>query len=606
MNDKVLSTPERLSQLVCCKVIFSSLVLWFFCVAAQASPIVNIVPEAVQLTSFPIEYFIDDSKLLDYQSVRKEAFQKTTSTTTLGTQATVTWYRITLYNSKQQDKNLFLNLPKAYHVRSIQIVEERSKGLTNQTLIDLNQASDHPLMYRGAVVYPFVVPAGETTVLYVRSHVYSHQWFSSEIYDDAHSRRALVGGHLDIALLVGMMLALVFYNGLLYFATSRKENILYSLYLISGLTWIALSYGLISKAFNVYGDSLFILNLSVFTMPIFLLLFMMAIFETRKFYPKEHRALQGVLVLLVASFLYGLVDIAGALKPATGLASLMMVVTFSVSISLLRKRNPLAKFFLIGHTFFIIFNGFAVMYYMGFVKPNYINSHGVGIGIVLEALTLAFIISYRIKVLEDIRSKQDELKKQASTDPLTQLYNRRYFIAEGRYMVKKAKANETSLSVLTIDIDHFKAVNDNHGHNVGDLVLIGVAGVFQRFSRDKDLIARFGGEEFVILLPEAGYAEALECAERIREGVEKHSFKVNDGLTLQIRVSIGVARVDVTTLESLESAIDRADKALYQAKSLGRNRVCGTDSPSSTLYEPMEEAATSYPLAVKSSSQNRV
>lgn len=564
-------------------------------IAAQAASVIEVGQDAVQLTDFSIEYFTDDSQSLGYPAVRQEAFQNTTSTTTLGTHAAVTWYRMTLHNAEPKDKTIFLNLPKAYHVRSIQIFEERAQKLIEHALIDLNDASDHPLMYRGAVVYPFVVPAGETIVVYVRSHVYSHQWFSSEIYDDEHSRKALVGGHLDIALLVGMMLALVFYNGLLYFATSRKENILYSLYLISGLTWIALSYGLISKAFNVYGDSLFILNLSVFTMPIFLLLFMMAIFETRKFYPKEHRALQGVLVLLVASFLYGLVDITGALKPATGLASLMMVVTFSVSISLLRKRNPLAKFFLIGHTFFIIFNGFAVMYYMGFVKPNYINSHGVGIGIVLEALTLAFIISYRIKILEDIRSKQDELKKQASTDPLTQLYNRRYFIAEGRYMVKKANANETSLSVLTIDIDHFKAVNDNHGHNVGDLVLIGVAGVFQRFSRDKDLIARFGGEEFVILLPEAGYTEALECAERIREGVEKHSFKVNDGLTLQVRVSIGVTYVDVKTLEPLESAIDRADKALYQAKSLGRNRVCGADLSDSTVYEPTEIAATSYP-----------
>jgi len=560
-----------------CRVVISCFFLWAMSATGHASTVIDVGQETVQLTNFSIEYFIDESQALDYQSVGQETFQQTTNTTTLGTQATVTWYRINLYNSKQQDKTLFLNLPKAYHVRSIQIFEGRSQNLINQALIDLNQASDHPLMYRGAVVYPFTVPAGETTTLYVRSHVYSHQWFSSEIYDEEHSRRSLVGGHLDIALLVGMMLALVFYNGLLYFATSRKENILYSLYLISGLTWIALSYGLISKAFNVYGDSLFILNLSVFTMPIFLLLFMMAIFETRKLYPKEHRALQGVLLLLLASFIYGLFDITQALKPATGLAALMMVVTFSVSISLFRKRNLLAKFFLIGHTFFIIFNGFAVMYYMGLVKPNYVNSHGVGIGIVLEALTLAFIISYRIKVLEDIRSKQDELKTQASTDPLTQLYNRRYFMTEGCYMLKKAKENGTPISVLTIDIDHFKAVNDNHGHHVGDLVLIGVASVFQRWSRDKDLIARFGGEEFVVLLPSADYTEALECAQRIRQGIEKHTFQVSDALTLQVRVSIGVAQVDVTTLESLESAVNRADKALYQAKSLGRNRVCGAE-----------------------------
>ncbi|MEH6356271.1 MAG: 7TM diverse intracellular signaling domain-containing protein [Marinobacter sp.] len=107
------------------------------------------------------------------------------------------------------------------------------------------------------------------------------------------------------------------------------------------------------------------------------------------------------------------------------------MVTFSVGVSLLRKGHPLVKFFLVGHTFFVVFNGIAVLYYKGLVAPNYINSHGVGMGIVLEALTLAFIISYRIKVLENIRSKQNEFKQQAATDPLTQLYNRRHFVSEG-------------------------------------------------------------------------------------------------------------------------------------------------------------------------------
>lgn len=560
------------------RVFFSCFIVWAACFATQASAVVNIGQDAVQLTDFKIEYFIDDLQSLDYSSVRQKHFKDTFNSTSLGTQAKVTWYRIILHNSTAQEKTLFLHLPKAYHMRTLDIVEERADKLIDHVLIDLNHASDHPLMYSGAVIYPFTLTGAQTTTLYVRSHVYSHQWFAVEVYDDEHSRKALVGGHLDIALLVGMMLALMFYNGLLYFATSKKENILYSLYLISGLVWIALSYGLISKVFNTYGDHVFILNLSVFTMPIFLLLFMMAIFETRTLYPKEHRALQVILGLLTVSLLYGLFDISGALKPSSSLAALMMIITFSVSISLYRKKDPLVTFFLIGHTFFIVFNGFAVMYYMGLVQPNYINSHGVGIGIVLEALTLAFIISYRIKVLEDIRSKQDELKRQASTDPLTQLYNRRYFMAESRYMVEKAQKDATSLSVITLDIDHFKAVNDNHGHSAGDLVLVAVSAVFQRYSRDADLIARFGGEEFVILLPSAGHAEALECAERIRLGVEQHSIKLSDELTLRITVSLGVAEVDMKQPEPIDSAIDQADKALYQAKTLGRNRVCAAET----------------------------
>ncbi|WP_417513327.1 diguanylate cyclase [Marinobacter sp.] len=555
------------------RMIVCILLFWVVSIAAHAAPTLDVSGDEIRLTDFGVGYFVDNSQSLSYEAARKETFEAANSTATLGTGASVTWHRIALYNPEPEEKALFLHMPMAYQVRSIDIYEEHSDGLESQATVDLNDAGDNPLMYRGTIVYPFAVPAGETTVIYVRSQLYSHQWFAAEIYDDKHSRKALVGGHLDIALLVGMMLALVFYNGLLYFATSKKENILYSLYLISGVVWIALSYGLIAEAFNIYGDAVFILNLSVFTMPIFLVLFMMVIFETREFYVTEHKILNGLLALLVAGFCYGLVDIEGALIPASSLAALMMVVTFSVSLSILRKGHPLAKFFLVGHSFFVVFNGLAVLFYKGLIEPNYLNSRGVGVGIVLEAITLAFIISYRIKVLEDIRSQQDDLKRQAATDPLTQLYNRRYFMTEGECLVEQARTMGEQVSVIAMDIDHFKVVNDNYGHHAGDLVLQDVAGIFQKFSRDRDLVARFGGEEFVILLPGADLAEAEGCAERIRQGVEKHVVQAGDDVAIRITVSLGVAQVNSAT-ESVEDAASRADKALYEAKAGGRNRVC--------------------------------
>lgn len=547
--------------------------LWLLAFGAQAEPRVVLGDGDIELTDFAIGYFVDQSQALSYPQVRNQTFTETGNRTTLGTNARVTWYRVILDNPGPQPRTVSVHLPHAYHVQEVALYEEQGGRLVRDEHLALDEAADSPLMYRGVVVYSLTVPAGASTTLYVRSHSYSHQWFALEILDQDHSRRALMGSKHDIALMVGMMLALVFYNCLLYFATSKKENIYYSLYLISGLVWIALSYGLVASLFNAYGSTVFQLNMSLITMPIFLLLFMMSIFDTRRLYPTEHRCLQALLVLLVATLAYSVFDISGALKPASSLAALMMVVTFSVSISLYRKGNPLVKFFLVGHTFFVVFNGIAVLFYKGLIAPSYWSSHGVGIGIVLEALTLAFIISYRIKVLEDIRASQDELKKQAATDPLTRLYNRRYFHSEADFLLELAKSRAEPLSVLVLDIDHFKQVNDSHGHHVGDQVIVRLAQVLRQFSRSNDLVARFGGEEFVMLLPNADRAEAEICSERIRAATESLAVAVDAGTSLRFTISIGIAEVAVGQ-ESIESAIKRADRALYRAKRSGRNRVC--------------------------------
>ncbi|WP_425055496.1 sensor domain-containing diguanylate cyclase [Pseudomonas abyssi] len=548
------------------------LVLLVFSGVALAEPRVTLQSPEVNLTSFRIGYYIDESQTLGFEDVRQQSFKETSSTTTLGTNARVTWFRIPLDNQTRQQMALNVHLPHAYHVRSVEFYQERDGQLVHSDLLDLENVGASKLMFRGSAVYPITLPAHSSTTLYVRSDAYSHQWFALEIFDQEHSRRALVGVSNDIALLVGMMIALVFYNLLLYLATSKIENIYYSFYLISGLLWIALSYGLVASLFDVYGHEVFMLNISLITMPIFLLLFMMAIFETRQHYPIEHRFLQAVLIPLCAMFVWGLFDISGALKPASSMALIMMTVTLSVCVSLLRKGHPLAKYFLVGHCLFVIFNALAVLFYKGLIEPSYLASHGTGLGIMLEALMLAFIISHRIKILEDIRASQEELKEQASTDPLTRLHNRRYFSSEADFLLALCREQKRPMAVMIADIDHFKRVNDTWGHPVGDKVIVRIAQTLKSCCRSRDLLARFGGEEFVILLPDADLRQAALCAERIRATVAKTAFQMVDGETAHVSMSIGVALVDVEQ-DSIQSALDRADQALYAAKQDGRNRV---------------------------------
>lgn len=547
-------------------------VLLLFSGATLAEPRIALQSPEVNLSSFRVGYYIDDSQTLGFDDVRQQSFKETSSTTTLGTNARVTWFRIPLDNQTGQQLAFNVHLPHAYHVRSVAFYQERDGQLVHSDVLDLEDVDASDLMFRGSAVYPITLPAQSSTTLYVRSDAYSHQWFALEIFDQEHSRRALVGVANDIALLVGMMVALVFYNLLLYLATSKIENIYYSFYLISGLVWIALSYGLVASLFDVYGHEVFMLNISLITMPIFLLLFMMAIFETRQHYPIEHRFLQAVLIPLCAMFVWGLFDISGALKPASSMALIMMTVTLSVSVSLLRKGHPLAKYFLVGHTLFVIFNALAVLFYKGLIEPSYLASHGTGLGIMLEALMLAFIISHRIKILEDIRASQEELKEQASTDPLTRLHNRRYFSTEAEFLLALCREQKRPMAVMIADIDHFKRVNDTWGHPVGDRVIVRIAQTLKSCCRSRDLLARFGGEEFVILLPDADLQQAALCAERIRATVATTAFQMGDGDTAHVSLSIGVALVDVEQ-DSIQTALDRADQALYTAKQDGRNRV---------------------------------
>jgi two-component system, cell cycle response regulator len=165
-----------------------------------------------------------------------------------------------------------------------------------------------------------------------------------------------------------------------------------------------------------------------------------------------------------------------------------------------------------------------------------------------------------------------ELARLARTDGLTGLANRRHFMARGEEEHERAARYGRTPSLLLIDVDHFKRINDTFGHPQGDAVLVGLARALESSIRATDLAARFGGEEFVVLLPETGGKEAVEVAERLRETIARSHF---DGMDRHITVSVGVAAQRPGEL--VADQLRRADLALYAAKSRGRNCVVVTD-----------------------------
>ncbi|GHD43858.1 PAS domain S-box-containing protein/diguanylate cyclase (GGDEF) domain-containing protein [Marinobacter persicus] len=182
--------------------------------------------------------------------------------------------------------------------------------------------------------------------------------------------------------------------------------------------------------------------------------------------------------------------------------------------------------------------------------------------------------------LTERKQIEDLLTRQAMTDPLTGLGNRRFLESQAELEIARARRSGEPLMLIAADLDKFKRINDNHGHDVGDAVLQAFAKTAQNELRDGDVLCRMGGEEFTVLLPDTSKEQALMIAERLRVAVESAPVDVGeegaaDGY-LRYTTSMGVTQV-LPDEKTLKPAIKRADEALYQAKEAGRNRVCWGD-----------------------------
>jgi len=167
----------------------------------------------------------------------------------------------------------------------------------------------------------------------------------------------------------------------------------------------------------------------------------------------------------------------------------------------------------------------------------------------------------------------DELKDLSNRDPMTHLYNRRYFSEISDKILSLSMRNGTDLSIIILDIDKFKNINDTYGHGVGDKVIISLANNLEKNIRESDVVARFGGEEFVILLNNTNLENSVLIAEKIRKKIEDIEIIDGDNI-LKFTASFGVAKYeDTLDSEKIEHTLKRADNALYIAKENGRNQV---------------------------------
>lgn len=214
------------------------------------------------------------------------------------------------------------------------------------------------------------------------------------------------------------------------------------------------------------------------------------------------------------------------------------------------------------------------------VNFNRVGRHRLRHGDIISCGTVLLKFRERLDLESAI---QDMLYKLATTDQLTQVFNRRFMIDELDRFVAHFKVQRTAASVILFDLDKFKSVNDLYGHNAGDVVLRGTAAIIADSLRPQDILGRLGGEEFLVILPETSAEEAVGIAERCRQALEAHVFEiqtekgVKSGAKKSVRhtqtLSLGVAELNDELL-TRDELLNAADLCLYKAKDMGRNRVC--------------------------------
>jgi diguanylate cyclase (GGDEF)-like protein/PAS domain S-box-containing protein len=179
---------------------------------------------------------------------------------------------------------------------------------------------------------------------------------------------------------------------------------------------------------------------------------------------------------------------------------------------------------------------------------------------------IVFDITNRKQLQQELEDKNQILEKMTTLDGLTKINNHRSLIEQLKVSVSEASVSKQPFSIILFDIDDFKKINDRYGHLVGDDVLVGIADILSQSVRGNDVVGRYGGEEFMAILPKALEDKAIQIANRIRQAIEEHDF----GQNIHVTISGGVATFND---EELYSLVDRADKRLYQAKQNGKNQI---------------------------------
>ncbi len=536
-------------------------------VTAWAAPTAfELPPEPVDVRSFieHVELLEDNTGELSIEDVSQRfdsSFEPATpATANVGFTDSVYWVRFKLANANETPRKVFVRQTYPL-IDSLDLYEQTPDGAWRQTSTgDRQPFASRPVAHRD-FLFPLIVPPQAEGIYYLRYQSQGPIDISLTLSSAEQVIGAISEEQVAFGIYFGCVLMLLVWSGLVFIAVRDKAFFAYFAYVAAFGLYMLVNNGL---AFQFLWPAsprwantslLVLLHLAGFTA----LQFSRVILRSSDYTPKLDRIAQGLQLVFVISLLISpLFSYAAIVVPLTGLIMVaVLYMLFLGTVSMISGSRP-ARFYLLAWGSFLAGSIVFLLKNFGVVPHTFLSQNGWQLGALVEMILLSMSLS----------SRMNELKHQSRTDSLTLLGNRRLFDDKLPTEFALARHLHRPLSLLMLDIDHFKAYNDRHGHAQGDEAIKVVANALRRHTRKPFTACRYGGEEFTVILPGADASAAENLAERLRTTVQ-------EGLSgdLAITISVGYASLSQGRFDSEDQLFEGADFALYSAKQQGRNRV---------------------------------
>lgn len=572
-------------------------------------------------------HILKHSERLTWKPVEKKAIN-------LGKNTHPMWIRFQVSNPTQSPVERLLEIDWI-HLSEVDFYQQKADG--NWLHHQAGLTRDKSVYYRDnpSYLFPIRLQPGESRQILIRVYSTFICFVPMTIWEEQAFTDFQKQHFIFYALAFGVLMAMMLYNASLYVFTRDRLFLFYSYYVLAVILYEISNTGIAN--YMIWGDSQW-WRLNGYALSVYLCFLGVALF-VRDFFSLDQKGglERGNNTFFIVFCCLGILDqLLGTFLMRGFAGALIMLMCITLMISAIKNAingDINARYFVVAWSALVGFTFLNIATIEGYFAKLELANYGQLLGFVVEMLLLSFALADRInreriqreqaqakaidlqknmvhereekiaaqeevlklqqqsneqleeqvkertQVLEltmaNLKNVNSELSKLSVTDPLTQVNNRRYFDEVFDAELKRSERTQRPVTLILVDVDHFKQFNDSYGHLAGDDCLKMVAKALQRaVTRENDLVARFGGEEFAIVLPEVDESQAYTVAENIRRAIESIAF-VCKGEKVPISASLGVVSVggakQSEPRQTVSSIISAADEALYEAKNRGRN-----------------------------------